>query len=399
MYFNNYIQIALYFPLVYIIIHLLTFTPKNNYFKKFKYLFGLLFGITFFGILIGSIYGIYQGKKFEYIQQDILKLLAFVSYLGIPFYIIAQKEKWVFSLNKYFNFFAFIYTVFVSLSLFIAGNVNEDDTSIFVGNLFGASTVNLTIISAWAFYSLAQYVVTKRKFFFIWSLLCYIDLLGSLSKWNIIAIIAYPILFTFLINASSYFSKFQKKIFLCFFSIPLGLFFLNINSILEPFVKSRGWNSFSDFLDDRVYGEQSIDYGAIESFQVKDGYRFAMWEDLIARTFDNSLIGIGLGSRALESEGLYVEDHNIFITHFSRYGIVIFILWIWLVILLIKWLYKYLKINSSYKMVLNIFIIMYLNFFFQSSVGNVWGQLLVVFFSGTSVGLMVFISKNKVKEI
>jgi hypothetical protein len=396
MYFNNYIQITLYFPLVYIIIHLLTFTPRSNYFKKFKYLFGLLFGITFFGILIGSIYGIYQGKKFEYIQQDILKLLAFVFYLGLPFYIIAQKEKWVFSLNKFFNFFAFIYTVFVSLSLFIAGNVNEDNTSIFVGNLFGASTVNLTIISAWAFYSLAQYIVTKRKFFLIWSLLCYIDVIGSLSKWNIIAIIAYPILLTFLVNTSNHFSKFQKKIFIVLFCIPLGLFFLNINSILEPFVKSRGWVSVSDFLDDRVFGEQSIDYGAIGSFQVKDGYRFAMWEDLIHRTFENSLTGIGMGSRALESEGIYVEDHNIFITHFSRYGIVIFILWVWLVILVIKLLYKYLKINSSYKMILNIFIIMYINFFFQASVGNIWGQNLVVIFIGVSIGLMMFYSKNKI---
>ena len=394
MYFNNYIQIVLYFPLAYVLISLLTFTPKSLYFKKIKFLFGLLFAVTFFGLLIGTIYGIFLGKKLEYIQQDIIKLVAFVFFLGLPFYIIAQKEKWIFSLNKYFNFFAFIYTVFVSLSLFFAGNITQENTSIFVGNLFGASTVNLTIISAWSFYSLAQYIITKKKYFLIWSLLCYLDVLFSLSKWNFIALIAYPIFIVFIVNANRTFSKFKKRIVIGIFCIPMVLFFLNINSILEPVVKARGWDSFNEFLDDRVLGEQSIENGNIGNLQLKDGYRFVMWEDLISRTFDDPITGIGMGSRALENKGDFVEDHNIFVTHISRYGIPLFFLWMWLVLLVIKSLRNYIKTNSSSKVFLYIITIMYINFFFQASVGSIWGQLLVVILIGTSIGLMLYNSKK-----
>jgi O-antigen ligase len=171
-------------------------------------------------------------------------------------------------------------------------------------------------------------------------------------------------------------------------------FFLNINSILELVVKARGWYSFNDFLDDRVLGEQSIEYGNIGNVQLKDGYRFVMWEDLISRTFDDPITGIGMGSRALENKGDFVEDHNIFVTHISRYGIPLFFLWMWLVLLVIKSLRNYIKTNSFSKVFLYIITIMYINFFFQASVGNIWGQLLVVILIGTSIGLMLYNSKK-----
>lgn len=400
MYINNYIQIALYFPLAFVLINLLSFTPKSIFFKKFKLLFGLLFFITFIGLIKGTIYGIYLGKKMQYINEDILKLVAFLFFIGFPFYIIAQKENLVYFFNKYFNYFAFIYTILVSLSLFIVGNNDETNYSIYPGNLFGASTVNLIIISAWSFYSIAQYSFTKKKFFLYWSLLCFLDVLISLAKWNFIAIISYPMIITLVLNAGNSFTKFQKKLLIVVFSIAVSVFFYNLNSILAPVAQARGWDSFDDFLYGRVFGEagnndnlgKAISFGGDSG--IKDGARLIMWADLISRTIENPIMGVGLGTRALDNTGLFIEDHNIFITHISRYGLPLFLMWLWLVFLTIKLLRTYITKIGKSKVIRYVFAIMYVNFFFQASVGNIWGQVLVVLSIGSSIGLMLFLNNK-----
>jgi hypothetical protein len=348
-------------------------------------------------VSIGLIKGFSLGNGALQIKQDVTKIFIFVFFLGLPIYIVFQKRNFLLNFSKYFNFFSIIYTILVSLSLIIVGSVNEENHSIYPGNLFGASTVNLTIISAWAFYGIAIFNLTGKKLFLYWSALCYVDCLISLAKWNTIAIICYPILLGLTISANFNITKGQKKQLFAGFLLLIVLLFTQINLILTPFVKSAGWANFDEFLNNRVFGDSENTANLSQTVNVgdaglKDGARLAMWTDLVNRTLENPLIGIGFGGRALDYEGLDVEDHNIFVTHFSRYGILLFLGWLWATFKIIKWLSLKVNHHRKSKIINYAFYIIYLNFFFQASVGNVWGQILVALFIGISIGLMIFLN-------
>lgn len=391
MYLNNYILIALYVPLIVVIFILLTFKPKDNFFKTFQVLFGVLFLVSIVGLIKGVLVGINLGKDSQYINEDISKLSTFIFFIGMPYFIIALNKNVLRRIFLVFNYSAILYTLLVSLSLFLAGSAEDESVSIYPGNLFGATTMNLTIISAWAFYALSILYITKKKEFFLWSILCYIDIIGSLAKWNILAIIGFPVLLIVMFYYNNNATKKSRKKYVIISLIIVAVFFANINIVLTPFVKSQGYESVEEFLFKRVYGDpQGTTIALSEEQGIKDGARLAMWGDLLIRTKESPILGVGLGSRALDYIGLNIEDHNIFITHLSRYGIPIFICWLILTFILIKRLRRYILNDHFSRIIKIIFVIIYINFFFQASVGNIWGQILVALFIGISIGLVLF---------
>ncbi len=397
MYLNNYIQVLLYGPLILVLLVLILFTPKTIFFKSFKLCYNLFIIISIVGLAKGVLIGMALGKNTQYINEDLLKIITFVFFIGLPFFIIALNPKQLKLPFRIFNYVGFGYTLLVSLSLFIVGNVDKESTvSIYPGNLFGATTINLTIISAWTFYAFALYYLTKQKWFFIWALFCYTAVLWSLAKWNIIALVGFPVMCIVMFYSRNQLSHQTRKQYTLVALILVILFFANIGIILNPITKLQGYESVDEYLTMRVLGDpqNTANIGSALSISgdqgIKDGARLAMWGDLLIRTCENPVAGVGLGTRALDFNGLNIEDHNIFVTHISRYGIPIFIVWLVVLVQLIKKLRTFILEDKFAIIIKFTFAIMYLNFFFQASVGNIWGQLLVTLMIGASIGFLLY---------
>jgi hypothetical protein len=392
MYFNNYIQIALYVPQVLILIALIFFSPKTNYFKSVKLYFGLLFLLTIIGISIGTYIGLKLDKGSHQMKEDITKLITLVFFIGLPFFLNGLSLSNRNLIFKVFNGFAFIYTLLVFPNMFLT----LEDSSIYPGNLFGRTTVNLTIISSWAFYSLSIYFASKNKLFLTWSFICYIAVVASLAKWNAIAIVFYPLLaYLILIMYNDRLGVKMRRVMKYPFWGMSVLIILNFSTLAEPLARNLGYGSFDDYLDSRVFGDSNNRANLVQTIEfsedkgIKDGARFVMWVDMLTRTKENPWFGVGIGSRALENLGLKVEDHNIFVTHVSRYGVPIFLLWCILIFKLFKLQYNNLVTNKLLAPLKYLYFIILLNFFFQASVGNIWGQLLVALFIGTAIGSII----------
>jgi hypothetical protein len=400
MYLNNYIQIVLYGPVILVLLALIAFTPKTNFFKSFKVYFGLYVFLSCIALVNGFLIGVSLGKDAQYIKEDFLKITTFVFFIGLPYFTIALKPQQLKLLFRLFNYVGLVYTVLVSFSLYIAGNVDtESSVSIYPGNLFGATTMNLTIISAWTFYVFALYYFTKKKLFLVWTVFCYTDVLWSLAKWNIIALVGFPVMLILMFYTNNQLTPAKRKKYTI---VALGLvllFFANIGLVMNPIAKLQGYESVDEYLTRRVFGDAKNDANIGSAISVsgdqgiKDGARLAMWGDLLIRTGENPIAGVGLGTRALDYIGMNIEDHNIFVTHVSRYGIPLFIGWLVLTFLLIRKLRTYILADKYARIFKFTFTIMYLNFFFQASVGNIWGQVLVALLIGMSVGLLLY--KNK----
>jgi hypothetical protein len=400
MYFNNYIQIALYGPVILVLLALIAFTPKTVFFKSFKVYFSLYVLLSCIALVKGFLIGVSLGKDGQYIKEDFLKITTFVFFIGLPYLIIGINPRQLRLPFRLFNYLGLVYTVLVSLSLYIAGNTNEEGSvSIYPGNLFGATTMNLTIISAWTFYAFALYRVTKKKLFLVWTAICYTDVLWSLAKWNIIAFVGFPVMLILVFYANNQLTPRKRKKYTIAALSLVVLFFANIGIVMNPIAKLQDYESVDEYLARRVFGDANIDANIGSNISVsgdqgiKDGARLAMWGDLLTRTGENPIAGVGLGTRALDYIGLNIEDHNVFVTHVSRYGIPLFIGWLVLNFLLIRKLRTYILADKYARFFKFTFTIMYLNFFFQASVGNIWGQVLVALLIGMSVGLLLY--KNK----
>jgi hypothetical protein len=243
------------------------------------------------------------------------------------------------------------------------------------------------------------YRVTKKKLFLVWTAICYTDVLWSLAKWNIIAFVGFPVMLILVFYANNQLTPRKRKKYTIAALSLFVLFFANIGIVMNPIAKLQDYESVDEYLARRVFGDANNDANIGSTISVsgdqgiKDGARLAMWGDLLTRTGENPIAGVGLGTRALDYNGLNIEDHNVFVTHVSRYGIPLFIGWLVLNFLLIRKLRTYILADKYARIFKFTFTIMYLNFFFQASVGNIWGQVLVALLIGMSVGLLLY--KNK----
>lgn len=395
MYFSNYILYILYIPVCFFYLKYIKISTHRNIFKEsigyFNKLFLILLIASLFAILNAEYSNLFLSPSFN---DDISRFIYFLLIFIIPFDFSDFFSKIRRGYMKVFHLFLFVFVSAVGYSLFATGLGN----SAFAGNILGATTINLTIVSSIAFYALFMFYLHRKYFFIVLTMLSWLVCLASLSKWNFIVDVAIPVLLY-----KVWFSNKEKRnpikyVQLIFVIAVLSIFLLpNLKNYLNNFASLSNYGSFDEYLSGKVFdqvtpGSESLIIGSDKT--LADGYRFPMWNDLISRTLKVPLLGLGFGVRAFDYEGLNVEDHNIFITIFSRFGFVFGLLILYFLYKTIKSEYKFCK-NDKFTLTKYFFLLIMGNFFFQASVGMIWGQLPVTLL----LGLMLTIIFSEITKI
>jgi hypothetical protein len=401
MHFNNYILIVLYLPVIYFYLSYLGLgTVRTNLTAARKKLNKLL-ALVFIGIILAILVGYNDGKfPSDLSRIDISRITHFLLIFIIPLVLIDNRliKKAVSKKILLISLFAFTFSI--GYSLFTAGI----GKSSFAGNIFGATTINLTLISIVAFYGLFQYYLYRTRSGLILSVVAWIICLASLAKWNFWVDIMIPLLLIriFLFSKRSI----TKKIII----VPLlaivfiALIIPNFEDYMDSFAANLEYNSFENYLNSRVLrtGSSNVMYesGAVLNIGdkgISDGARISMWYDLLQRTWERPIFGLGLGTRAFDYRGVTIEDHSVLIFIISRFGILLGILILTYIIKLVKLFYVF-STNENYPFLKYIYLALIGNFFFQSLVGMVWGQLPVTLFLGIILSF-IFTEMNQNHQI
>nr|WP_298994239.1 hypothetical protein [uncultured Polaribacter sp.] len=332
---------------------------------------------------------------------DFERITSFLIIFILPLVLFKKRIFYNAKVAHRFCVLALIYTLLTTTSLFIAGS----GKSAFPGNFFGATTVSLTLVSVFSFFGLFYYTEYEKKIGLALCILAYIACLASLAKWNFIVDIMIP----FLLYKSwkrRVGKNFSKKILL-YVGLFIGLTVLMAKSdtFLTKFAKLNDYDTFQDFLNGRVLraktSSSNIDSGIVFEISadggVKDGARLAMWSDLISRTIDSPLTGLGLGARAFDYKKIYIEEHSLFFFSIAKFGFFLGFLFIAYIIKVFSAFYHIIRVNSKNSLSKIIFLGMILNFLFQSNVGNIWGQSII----NLGLGLVIYFfmkPKNIIKS-
>lgn len=401
MYFNNYILVLLYLPVVYFYISYIDSINKPNILGRSKKYFNKIIIVIVIGILLSMLVGYNSGKfPTDLSQIDLYRIINFLLIFIIPIVITKTKLIRNKTFRKIFDIGLFAFVLLVGYSLFSRGL----GKSAFPGNFFGATTINLTMVSAISYYGLFFYYLQNKVAGLVLSVLAWLIAFASLAKWNFWIDVTIPVL---VYRAWVFGAKRNvlQKIIIIFFSI--GLFFVvlypNIKGYLNTFASFADYNSFNSYLDSRVFrtvtADNNIASGTVFDYSgkgISDGARLTMWNDLLQRTTENPFAGLGLGVRALDYKGSVVEDHSILIFFLSRFGFILFALFVIYLYKVLKSLYVFSK-NEKYPLLKYIYVALIGNFLFQGMVGMIWGQLPVTLLLG--IILSIFFREISQKKL
>ncbi len=386
MYLNNFILSLFYLPVLYFYLKYFNSIFSKDYliYKKYfnRIIFYILLGLVL-SMIVGYVIGTFPSQMSSI---DIMRIINFLMVFIIPFVLIKSRLIYKPKTKKLFNIVSLSFVLMVGASLLVKGM----GSSMFYGNLFGATTVNLTIVSTISFYGLFLYYYKKSKFYVILTILAWFVSFASLAKWNFLTDISVPILLYGIEvkKEGKILSKRLIKVLLI-----TGLLFIvispHINQYLNNFASLNNFSSFDNYLNSRVLRKvtpnNDLASGTlfdINGMGIKDGQRLIMWDDMFTRTLKKPLLGLGLGARPFDYEGFEVEDHSFIVFFISRFGFLLATLIFYNLFKLIKTFYKKMK-NHNYPFAKYIYLALLLNFFFQGSVGQIWGQLPVTLFLGT----------------
>ncbi|MDD2635463.1 MAG: hypothetical protein PHW82_08190 [Bacteroidales bacterium] len=343
---------------------------------------------TFLSILMGIVSDNFPSSL---ANIDLSRVINFNLIFIIPIVLI---NKSLFKTNKFvksFNVLLLIFTLLIGYSLIKAGM----GKSAFYGNFFRASTVNLTMVSTISFYGLIYYYLKRKKIGLILMVLAWFISIASLTKWNFFVDIAVPILFIRVWHSKSKQKNFQKIIITSLSSILILLILLpNFKEYLDTFASMQNYTSFDSFLNSRVFrtvtAESSIESGTLFDFEgrgISDGARFSMWHDLIKRTLNSPIFGIGIGVRAFDYWDSIVEDHSVLIFIISRFGFIMGGGILYHIYKVIKSSFAFCR-NDKYPLLKYLYLGLIGNFLFQGSVGMIWGQLPVTLLLGVVLTIL-----------
>ena len=403
MFIGNYFQIIFDLLTIILILFRSFYSTTNLTALKPAYKYSNTILILFvIALMYANLIGFRQKKSFDNIYIDNLRILSFSLILIIPLLFFRLSNKILKILNTLFFIFTLIYTTFVFINILVSRNISEEDTSIFPGNLFSISTLNLTLISYFCYYYLFRFILKQNILDAIFIFISYLIILFTLQKWNIVCLVTIPIIFIkFVLFSKSVNKKVLNKIIL----LNTFIFILIFASVGSTFIAQKaGFDDIGSFMDSRVLtktdaaNSNGLEQGVVgvnDSQAIKDGGRLLMWGDMVTRSFEHPFIGIGFGSRALEQFAFNIEDHNMIITFMSRFGFPMTFIILYFLFKYIKSLYNIQKVSNNLFKYILLFCI--LNFFFQSIVGNIWGQSFITINFSIILGLIL--SSIKLKSI
>lgn len=203
--------------------------------------------------------------------------------------------------------------------------------------------------------------------------------LAALGKWSIPASV---ILVAILVN--QYNLKFRKRFL--FVVIPMVVFIVIQIGIADYFATRQGFYNFADFITKRVVVDGAVrQVGSTEIYvNVRDGSRFAMWEDIIVRVARSPWIGIGIGRRALDDLG--PNTHNVFVFYLGCFGVPVFLLFLIQTFRFYRCVFQQLCGSSKERFV---FICWSGYLLFSFSVGASFDQGFNIFFAFLPVGVFI----------
>ena len=327
-----YNLLIVFIPFFYIIFCIVYANTKKNILFSIK-LFNLIVLISFI-TLVSFIFSIHIGKI---ITHELVVDLTNIFCVLLPF--IIPYILFYFNPDLNFNLIFKLYVLVFLISIITTKIFNFSFVII-------PSTINYSTISIISFHYLYLFYDKRKYFSLILAIICFIITLFSLAKWLFI----YQLLFILIILNLIYSAKNKLLIFVFFISFLL-FFIIFKNIIFDLVFISQGFDNFNEFIDNRIVGDISIrdiDIGFLSIFSnigIRDGSRLPMWFDLLSRSWDSPLFGVGLGSRAFDYYGFDVEDHNFIIFFISRFGIPFSM----------YFLYKYLKLINYCILQLGVF--------------------------------------------
>lgn len=405
MYLNYLLLYILYLPLIYFYLKYIRIIGKPNILFRARKSLNKLLLFVFLGILLSMIVGSFAGKfPSETAWIDLMRIINHLLVFIMPIVLIRNRSVRKTAFKQLFNAILLLFVLLVGYSLLSQG-IGE---SAFYGNFFGATTINLTLVSMIAFYGLFDYYVRKNNLALFIAVLSWIISLASLAKWNFWVDITFPILL-FKVWFSDKRINLTKRLALSFFVVGLFVVVIypNLKEYLDMFALLNDYSSFESYMYGRVLESVSgssdnvLSIGAGSLFfsgdmGISDGARFSMWGDLLQRTFKQPLLGLGLGTRAFDYMGGKVEDHSVLVYFISRFGFILGSLVIYYTIRTIKSFYSFCK-TQHLPLLKFIYLGLVGNFFFQGLVGMIWGQLPVTFLFGL-ISSMFFIEVFKLNE-
>jgi len=328
----------------------------------------------------------------ENAKIDVLRVANYLALFSIPILLSNNNFFRKENVFKIFGYISFTFVLLVGISLFTVGG----GKSIFFGNLFGATTVNLSVVSLLVIAGLQYYYRYNGKLGLYIATLGYIITVASLAKWNFVVILFTPYLIYKILAEKTKSNAFTRINLFIGSGILVFFLFLAKDKILNSFASINQFDDIESYFNSRVLRTKT-DNSSIESgvlliegdVGIKDGARFMIWMDLINKTMDSPFFGIGLGTRAGNNAKIDIEDHSIFIFFLSRFGFILFLLFFYKVYKLYKIYYKIIE-NPKYKLSKLLLTLLLLNFYFQASVGNIWGQILYVLMLGLIVHFYFF---------
>ena len=390
MILNFYILIFLYVITIFIFIFYYYNNVKNKLLHNLKSKINYLYFTTFIGIIYSSIISFNNSNFFsQHTFVDVTRVLNFSTIFALPFVFSFIKKIYFKLIYKYLFIFALLYTFLICLScIFGTGE------SIFYGGIFGATTVNLGIISLFFFIALNDYLEFKKFKSLILLILTYFVILITLTKWNILVLITGIYFIYLLVIMQLKVKSFLKYIFIILLIIAIAYLIYNGRQIFDLIAQLNDFDDFDSYLNGRVFrkmtSDSQVDSGIGimigDDYGIKDGARFLVWLDLITKTMKSPFTGVGLGIRAFGED---MEDHSMFIFFFARFGIIFFLFFYYKIFNILKEFYKIYLANTN-KQHKIIFILFFTHIFFQASVGNIWGQLPYDIFIGVFLSKLLF---------
>jgi hypothetical protein len=188
MFLNNYL-IVFFNILVGLIFLVFLLLKGDRILFKVRKATSVTFAVGILGIFMASIVGYVTLKlDTENSSVDLVRILNYLTLFCIP--IVLSNYRYFSSLKStyFFSRVSLIFVIFTGASLFMVGGGN----SVFFGNLFGATTVNLGVVSLQAIGGLQSYYRNKNKIGLFIAIIGYIITFASLAKWNFVVMLFLP---------------------------------------------------------------------------------------------------------------------------------------------------------------------------------------------------------------